>query len=285
MDITSLEYFKLIAELNSLTLAAKELHVTQPAMSAILKKLEAELGIRLFDRTSNSIRLNRFGEIALDHTNAILKQVSDMKKDLAEASQMEQSLSIAFCGLGIRTYCVQRFSKAYPNVRLLDKVYTGKRSAELLLDHAYDVIVTPHKIIDEQIESQAFFRDRVFLSVPLNSNLTKLLSISLRELHNETILYPEVGGYFLDQIEHIIESEGLTVKLIKNSSAVTHQLIRTTDYLATVSTLSRDLRSDETDRSLIPFSDPELNILYHISYLKSNSDKAEVFLQWVRSLH
>ena len=45
MDITDLEYFKIIAESGSLTKAAHQLHITQPAMSAMLKKLEEELGV------------------------------------------------------------------------------------------------------------------------------------------------------------------------------------------------------------------------------------------------
>ena len=59
MDLMQLQYFKIIAETESLTRAAKILHVSQPAMSAMLKKLEEELGVELFDRSPNRIHLNR----------------------------------------------------------------------------------------------------------------------------------------------------------------------------------------------------------------------------------
>ena len=58
MDFTELESFKIIAETGSLTKAARLLHVTQPAMSAMLKKFEEELGVELFDRSPNRIYLN-----------------------------------------------------------------------------------------------------------------------------------------------------------------------------------------------------------------------------------
>ena len=51
MDITQLRYFQMIAETGSLTRAAQQLHISQPAMSAMLKKLEEELEVELFDRT------------------------------------------------------------------------------------------------------------------------------------------------------------------------------------------------------------------------------------------
>lgn len=87
MDITQLEYFKVIAETGSLTKAAGQLHITQPAMSAMLKKFEEELNVELFDRSPNRIYLNHAGEIALVHVNSILRNVEQMKADLRSAAE------------------------------------------------------------------------------------------------------------------------------------------------------------------------------------------------------
>ena len=87
MDITQLQYFKVIAETGSLTKAAKTLHISQPAMSAMLKKFEEELNVELFDRSPNRIFLNQTGEIALVHINHILQNVEQMKTDLLNAAQ------------------------------------------------------------------------------------------------------------------------------------------------------------------------------------------------------
>ena len=89
MDITTLEYFKLIAETGSLTKAAEQLHITQPAMSAMLKKFEDELGVELFDRSPNKIHLNKAGEIALIHVNTILRNVNQMKDVISRCADMD----------------------------------------------------------------------------------------------------------------------------------------------------------------------------------------------------
>lgn len=86
MDTSQLECFKVIAECESLTKAAKRLYVSQPAMSAMLKKFEDELGVELFDRGPNSIQLNNTGKIALVHANTILSDVEQMKMDLLNAA-------------------------------------------------------------------------------------------------------------------------------------------------------------------------------------------------------
>ena len=57
-------------------------------------------------------------------------------------------------------------------------------------------------------------------------------------------------------------------------------MIRTTNFLTTISTLSMELRNDGPHRALIPMSDPELNVVYHISFLKTNRKKVGTFLKW-----
>ena len=144
MDLMQLQYFKIIAETESLTRAAKILHVSQPAMSGMLKKLEEELGVELFDRSPNRIHLNRTGEIALIHVNTILRNVEQMKADLLSAAGKSLSLSIAFCDPGVRWFCVPRFSVACPEnegspgqalKRLLGLRTFGSPAAQTLASH------------------------------------------------------------------------------------------------------------------------------------------------------
>ena len=280
MDITALEYFRVIAGMGSLTKAAERLHVTQPAMSAMLKKLEDELGVQLFDRTPNRIYLNETGEIALVHVNNILRNVEQMKSDLLSAARRSLNISIAFCDPGVRWYSVPRFSVAHPEVQVSDDLYEGGDTVKLLEERVYDLVVTAGKIHDSRIKSLPFLRDRVYLSVPDSSNLAGCESISIRDIPAQPLLYPQIGGYFLAQMERVIEKDELPLTLVKNNYNVTQYLIRTTNFLATVSTLSRDLRNDGEHRVVIPMTDPELNVQYYVSYLKTNREKVKLFLQW-----
>lgn len=282
MDITALEYFKIIAESGSLTKAAQQLHITQPAMSTMLKKLEEELGVELFDRSPNRIYLNKTGEIALIHVNTILRNVEQMKADVLSAARQSQTLSIAFCDQGVRWFSVPRFSVARPEVRVNDDLYEGSDVAELLRERVYDLMVTPWNIQDTRIQSLPFLRDQVYLSIPEGSNLAERSNISIREIPAQALLYPQIGGYFMTQIETVIMEDHLPLTLVKNNYNVTQHLIRTTNFLATISTLSMDLRNDGTHRTLIPMTDPELNVLYYVSYLKANREKVKGFLQWGR---
>lgn len=282
MDITQLKYFKIIAETGSLTKAAEMLHVSQPAMSAMLKKFEEELNVELFDRSPNRIHLNQTGEIALVHVNNILRGVEQMQADLLSAAQQSLTLSIAFCDPGVRWFCVPRFSLAHPEIQIKDDLYLGNEAARLLTERVYDLIITAEKVSSPHIQSISFLPDQVYLSVPADSKLLGQESISLREIPAQPLLYPQIGGYFLMQMEKMIAENNLPITLVKNSYTITQHMIRTTNFLATISTLSMDLRNDGSHRALIPMSDPELNVVYHISFLKSNREKGRTFLKWGR---
>ena len=280
MDITALEYFKIIAESGSLTKAAQQFHITQPAMSAMLKKLEEELGVELFDRSPNRIHLNKAGEVALVHVNTILRNMDQLKADVLSAARQSQTLSIAFCDQGVRWFSAPRFSVAHPEVQVNDDLYEGDDAVELLHERVYDLMVTPQSIQNPRIQSLPFLSDQVYLSVPEDSNLAGRSTISIREIPAQALLYPQIGGYFLSQIEKVITEDHLPLTLVKNNYNVTQHLIRTTNFLATISTLSMDLRNDGTHRKLIPMTDPELIVRYYISYLKTNREKVKVLLQW-----
>ena len=81
MDLKQLEYFVAIAEEGKITLAAQRLSIAQPPLSMQLKKLEDELGVTLFDRTSRKLQITDAGRVFLSRARQIL--------DLSFAAQKE----------------------------------------------------------------------------------------------------------------------------------------------------------------------------------------------------
>lgn len=280
MDVTQMQYFKIIAETNSLTKAAEMLHISQPAMSAMLKKFEEELNAELFHRSPNRIHLNEAGEIALIHINNILRNIEQMKTDVQSAAQKNLTLSIAFPDRGIQWFFVPRFSLACPEIAVNAELYEGDEAERLLTERTYDLVITPRKISAPHIQCVPFLPDRVYLSVPSSGSLAGLKSISLKDIPAQPLLHPLIGGYFVTQIEKIITENHLPVTLMKNDFGIIQHLIRTTNFLATISELSADLRNDGSHRTLIPLDDPELNVTYHASYLRGNKEKVQKVFEW-----
>lgn len=86
MKLTQLLYFKAVAETGSVSRAAKKLYVTAPAVSIGISNLEKDLGVVLFDRTSNRITLTEQGRSYYESVNKILEDLSEVTNNIRDTS-------------------------------------------------------------------------------------------------------------------------------------------------------------------------------------------------------
>ena len=76
MELRQLEYFAAVARHRHFTRAAEALYITQPALSQQVRRLEAELGLTLFRRTSKGVELTAAGEDLLTHAERVLAEIA-----------------------------------------------------------------------------------------------------------------------------------------------------------------------------------------------------------------
>ena len=87
MDIRQIEFVDAVARHGNFTRAANELHVAQPAVSAAIRHLEDELGVRLFERTSRHVALTDAGEAFLSGARRVMAELSDLSDAMREFGQ------------------------------------------------------------------------------------------------------------------------------------------------------------------------------------------------------
>lgn len=85
MELQQLKYFKTVASIGKISDAAEVLFISAPALSTSISRLEKELGIKLFDRSSNRITLNAQGQILLKHVNQIFANLESAKQELQQS--------------------------------------------------------------------------------------------------------------------------------------------------------------------------------------------------------
>lgn len=120
MDLHSLIYFKKVAERQHLTRAAEELRVAQPSLSRTIAALEADLGVKLFDRVGKGIVLNRNGAILLRRTNNALRELEDARRELADQEAEEnRTVTVSlFAASKLLPQLISAFKEEYPHIRL-----------------------------------------------------------------------------------------------------------------------------------------------------------------------
>jgi len=122
MNIAALRAFLAVAETGSFSRAAERVFLSQPAISKRIAALEAELGTRLFDRIGRRAQLPPAGAALLDRARAILRELDDVKRSIANLSgTIVGELRLAtshHIGLHRLPPALKRFHQTYPEVRL-----------------------------------------------------------------------------------------------------------------------------------------------------------------------
>ena len=122
MNISDLKAFVSVAQHRSFSLAAEQLHITQPATSKRIAALESSLDTRLFDRIGRSVKLTTAGEALLPHAKKILLEVSDSQRAIHNLSgKVSGQLSIGtshHIGLHRLPTVLKSFNQRHTDVQL-----------------------------------------------------------------------------------------------------------------------------------------------------------------------
>ena len=122
LDIANLHAFAVVADTASFSLAAEQLHLTQPAVSKRISALETELNVRLFDRLGRKVLLTEAGRILLPRARHVLTELEDSRRALRNLSgHVGGTLSLAIShhiGLHRLPPVLRLFTSQYSEVRL-----------------------------------------------------------------------------------------------------------------------------------------------------------------------
>ncbi len=116
------QIFKKVAELGSISRAAEELFMTQPAVSLQLKKFQEQFDIPIYELKGRKIIITEFGKEILDNIDDILSLVNNLKyksKDIKEVKSGKLKISSASTGMYVIPYYISEFLKKYPEIDIM----------------------------------------------------------------------------------------------------------------------------------------------------------------------
>jgi len=170
MNTSDCYCIKVTAELQSVSKAAKMLSVSQPALSAHIKKIEEELGIIIFDRTKKPLTLTEEGRVYLEYALKRIALEKELERYLSDLNGLNTgSLVIGGAGAFNSVYipkAVRIFSEKYPGVDI--KIIDGNvpEIERRTLDGEIDLFITPPRTEHRDISVIELFDDRILLCVP-----------------------------------------------------------------------------------------------------------------------
>jgi DNA-binding transcriptional LysR family regulator len=193
MELRQIRYFTVLAEELSFTRAARRLHVSQPPLSFQIASLEAELGARLFDRTSRSVALSAAGQAFLPHAQAVLARLDEARSHVARvASGLQGRVQVGLAGshfLGPFPQFIQQFRLQRPEVEVALNEMKPSDHLQALRDGRLDLCVSRNPLNDGQISAALLWPDPVVVALPPGHRLASRSQLGLAELQDEDFVF------------------------------------------------------------------------------------------------
>jgi DNA-binding transcriptional LysR family regulator len=193
VELRHLRYFAAVAELRNVTKAARRLHVAQPALSRQIQDLEAELGLKLLERSTRGIKLTEVGKFFAGEAGAVLARVDEALKAVRALARGEMGeLRVGYAPsptTEILPRALAAFQKAAPGVRvtLLDLASDDLESA--LLDERVhvSVMVKPGSRPQPGILFEEIVRYSLRVAVARQHRFARMTKVPLRCLLDEPL--------------------------------------------------------------------------------------------------
>ena len=261
-----LEQLDAFARTGTLSSAAEELHVTQPALSRNMKKLEESIGVPLFDRANRKISLNATGEVAARYARRALdanRKVAEMARDFDRRQRAVVVGSSSLLPLADVVLALQdRFSER----RFASEVAEDSDLLTGLHSYAYHLAVFHGKPHDNQLFCKPLFEERLGVLVPREHPWASRESITFEEISSSNIISSVGTGHWGEIVQQHVHPGCLLIQ--QNLSALS-DLIRSSSMPTFWSDRMERRGMDQFERVLVPISDDDALAVYYLACLAS----------------
>jgi DNA-binding transcriptional LysR family regulator len=221
VELTPLRYFKAIAEAGHMTRAAEALGVSQPALSAMLKKLETEAGADLLHRTGRGVALTEAGRVFLAKAEEALRAADEAVAQVRELVGLERGSIRLGGGATALTYLlppvVSRFRRAHPNLRFFVREAGSRTVAEAVLSGELDLglVTLPVDVPGrDDLLVIPWMDDELTLITPPGHRLSGRKSFRWKDLAGEPMIGFEAGSAVREVIDRAAADYGVTLSVV-----------------------------------------------------------------------
>ena len=268
IELYELRQFAAFAECGTLSEAAEKLHLSQPALSRNMKKLEEALGVPLFVRRKNKLELNENGQYVLTLAKELLSDAQEFTKKVQSFDRKNRTISLGLCAPAPGWLITPVLGSLYPEKTLQTEIVEESQLLSGLEDGTYQLIALSHKPEGEQYFAKECGRESLMFALPKGHRYARRKSLSFAEMNGENMILMNNIGFWnyvhaetMPASRFLIQSDRFSFnELVRSSSLPSFTTDLAKKYLETADL--RDLRIE------VPVSDPEASVTYYLVCLK-----------------
>jgi len=219
MEDHRLKSYCLVVETKSFSRAAKSKHMTQSAMSRLVKTLETELGLKLLHRSGKNVVPTPEGRTFYERAKKILEEYTKIEQDLLAATGEAKALlrlgATIIPALYLLPQVMYNFVKAQAGIRIDLSVSRTDNVLRDLRDKKIDLGIIDEIVTDQGVSAEVITEDEIVLIAPEDHHLAKKKTVTVQNLSSETFILPERGGGSREQIDVFLHEAGLDARRLK----------------------------------------------------------------------
>ncbi|MEN1939158.1 LysR family transcriptional regulator [Paenibacillus sp. 102] len=190
MDFEAVQSFIEVKQTRSLSKASKRLHISQPALSKQIQRLEADLGVKLLTRSAQGVELTDAGELFIKRIEPIIEQINGLKGEL-KGYQEKKKISIGVLP-SLAAYYISKCRDSLETYEVEWKIEHTKVLMELFRERKIDAM-----LVDSEVAGAKFVKEvkkENIVCVVSNEHVYKdEHTIQIKNLqHEKLIIYPEI---------------------------------------------------------------------------------------------
>ena len=192
ITIKQIESFLAVAETGSFSAASRKVSVAQPALSQAVKDLEAELGLRLFDRTTRRVELTDIGREFRESANKILDELKHAVENVHQLADRKRGrVKIAappLLAAVVLPNAVAEFRQEYPGIAVEVHDVGTEQILEMIRTGKADCGIGTFQLGEEGIDRIPLVRDQLMLFCKLGSRFLETDCVRWRQLEGEPLI-------------------------------------------------------------------------------------------------
>ncbi|WP_251198593.1 LysR family transcriptional regulator [Anaerotardibacter muris] len=228
MNFDQLRQFDAIARLGTVSAAAESLNISQPALSRSIARLEAELGVSLFERIGRRVVLSRVGNAILEYARAILREERFMMKAIDELTDRAATLMVGTVAPAPLWRLTAITVEHFPEQLLTSRMESQSAVERDIINGDIDLGISLKPVQYPSVNCCHLMDEQLSISLSPQHRLAKRKKLSAKDLAGETFLMAQRVGFWADavrqalpQCEFIIqEDEAMLLHLAANQNAL-----------------------------------------------------------------
>lgn len=215
-DLEQLRQLVAIEETGSLSAAGEKLHLSQPALSRSMQRLEAELGFTLFERSRNRLVFNELGLHAVEGARRLLRGVQFYRDDLRDYAARLFILRIGACTPAPLWRLSTEIHERFPQYTVAEEQHDAAELLDGLWEGRFRLILTLEPVAEAGILCRRYAEERMVLELPHDHPLCDAGTLTIEDLKGLTVLSYRNIGVWRERLEkigglHVIEQTELDV--------------------------------------------------------------------------